>query len=183
MSLTSKMNLSSQSNLAAAAFTGLYKIISVCVTSLKSRGRGSERPGKPRQMGRMTAASLMTWCRRCDRARSSTRTCQRWNATASASTTRARTRAESDRSRSSTSEQSWGHHSWSPSTTHPHHPTNHQFSFWVKLTRTFLCTLLPFPPSSASSLPAHTTFRPFILCGFKPKVVTNDQIRKFHTAG
>lgn len=65
-------------------------------------------------MGRMMAASLMTWCLRCDRARSSTRTCQRWNVTASASTTRARTRAESDRSRSSTSKQSWGHHSWSP---------------------------------------------------------------------
>lgn len=71
--------------------------------SWKNRGRRSGRPGKQKQTVRTMGASLMTWCLRCDRVRSSTRTCPRWSVIASGSTTRTQTRAGSDHSQSSTS--------------------------------------------------------------------------------
>lgn len=82
----------------------VHTVTLISVTSWRNRGRRSERPGKQRQMGRTMVVSLMTWCQRCARARSSTKTCPRWNATANASTARLQTQAESDRSQNSTSE-------------------------------------------------------------------------------
>lgn len=103
----------------------------ICVPSYVSRGRRSERPGKQKRTERRMAVSLMTSCQRCGRARSSIRTCPRWNVTASGSTTRTQTRAGSDQSQSWTSK-------WARSLATPCSSA----SLWGELTSTFLFTLL-----------------------------------------